>query len=229
MIFILLLERFCNDDTALTITLKVNYKHYISKENFKNITHTKQDIKMTYRWEYVRVQLKPYHELVLKCSSRSFLNRADALANAMQNGGTLQSDYQVALLLIKERDDMLTSPLSNYAARVETFKNWPPSIAVKPESLAVAGFFYEGIGDRVTCYSCGKSLKSWLPMDSPWVEHQKYSPTCAHLGWPRSTDYDTLSQSIWGPPRRDSNHCGTSEVCDGGDFIDHDTCGSNTP
>ena len=163
---------------------------------------------MTYRWEYVRYQLNPYRERVVKCSARSFLNRADALANALQNGGSLGIDCQVVLLLVKERDDTLTSPMSNYAARLDTFKNWPPSIPVKPDSLAVAGFFYEGMGDRVTCYCCGKSLKSWLPTDNPWVEHQKHSPTCAHLLWPLSTDYDNQTPS----------HHGPTEVCDGGDL-----------
>ena len=104
---------------------------------------------MTYRWEYVRYQLHPYQDQVLKCSDRSFLNRAEALENAVQHGGILRLECRVVLLLIKERDDMLTSPLSNYASRISTFKSWPPSIPVTAESLARAGFFYEGLGDRV--------------------------------------------------------------------------------
>ena len=175
---------------------------------------------MTYRWEYVRYQLNPFSDQVVKCSGRSFLNRAEALANALQKGGILRLDCQVVLLLIKERDDMLTSPLSNYAARISTYKNWPPSIPVTAETLARAGFFYEGMGDRVTCYSCGKSLKSWQPTDNPWHEHKKHSPKCAHLTWPLAPDYDVISESVW---RRQPNHQTATEVCDGGDLINFET------
>jgi len=178
---------------------------------------------MTYRWEYVRYQLNPFNDQVVKCSGRSFLNRAEALANALQKGGILRLDCQVVLLLIKERDDMLTSPLSNYAARISTYKNWPPSIPVTAETLARAGFFYEGMGDRVTCYSCGKSLKSWQPTDNPWHEHKKHSPKCAHLMWPLAPDYDIISESVWNPPRQRDNHQTATEVCDGGDLINFET------
>ena len=100
-----------------------------------------QPIKMTYHWDYVRYQLNPFNDQVVKCSGRSFLNRVETLANALQKGGILRLDCQVVLLLIKERDDMLTSPLSNYAARISTYKNWPPSVPVTAETLTRASFF----------------------------------------------------------------------------------------
>ena len=77
---------------------------------------------MSYRWEYVRYQLNPFHDQVVKCSAKSFLNRAEALANALQKAGILRLDSQVVLLLIKEKDNMLTSPLSDYTACLATFK-----------------------------------------------------------------------------------------------------------
>ena len=60
---------------------------------------------MTYCWEYTRYQLDPFQDRVVKCSARSFLNRADALANAIQQGGILRLDCHVVLLFIKEKDD----------------------------------------------------------------------------------------------------------------------------
>ena len=113
---------------------------------------------------------------------------------------------------------MLTSPLSNYVARIATFQSWPPSIPTPTTTLAAAGFFYEGIGDRVTCYSCGKSLKNWKQTDNPWAEHQRYSPNCAHLNGPTRRD------DVTGPGNfKNNRHCydplqGTAEVCDGGDL-----------
>ena len=177
---------------------------------------------MTYRWEYLRCQVNSFthhttfKDQVVKCSSRTFLTKADCIYNALQQGGQMRLDIQVVLCIIKERDDMLTSPLSNYAARLTTFKTWPPSIPLPTTTMAAAGFFYEGIGDRVTCYSCGKSLKNWKSSDNPWAEHHRHSPICVHLnGPPRQED-------VTGPG--DNNHChepmkGTAEVCDGGDLM----------
>lgn len=124
---------------------------------------------MTYRWEYTRYQLHPtYQERVVKCSARTFLNKQDCVRDALKYGGPLRLDVRVLLCIVKERDDPLTSPLSNYAARLTTFQNWPPSIPIPGQLMAAAGFFYDGVGDRVTCYSCGKSLKFWKPTDNPW-------------------------------------------------------------
>ncbi|XP_059481446.1 death-associated inhibitor of apoptosis 1-like isoform X2 [Neocloeon triangulifer] len=63
-------------------------------------------------------------------------------------------------------------------ARLKSLKNWPKSLAQRPASLAAAGFFYTGAGDRVCCFSCGLGLKDWLSTDDPFSEHAKWSCTC---------------------------------------------------
>ena len=171
---------------------------------------------MTYRWEYVRYQLDPFYDQVVKCSVRSFLNREDALANALQKASILALDGQVVLLLINEKDATTTSPLSNYATRMATFRSWPPSISVTAESLARAGFYYEGTSDRVTCYSCDKSLKSWQPTDNPWIEHKKHSPNCAHLHGHLLKDYDDILKTVFGIHKHQQNN---HEVCDCCDLL----------
>ncbi|KAK3605801.1 hypothetical protein CHS0354_002418 [Potamilus streckersoni] len=87
------------------------------------------------------------------------------------------------------------------ADRLQTFGNWPSSNHQQPRDLTEAGFFYEGDGDRVTCYSCGEVLSSWTPEDDPWAEHEKFQPRCEHVLQHRmggmnlgSSDVDEVAQ-----------------------------------
>jgi len=65
--------------------------------------------------------------------------------------------------------------------RQESFNNtsWTqtsPSI----EDLALAGFFYTGTGNSVTCFYCGGSLHQWGANDSPKIEHARWFPDCLY-------------------------------------------------
>ena len=82
-------------------------------------------------------------------------------------------------------------------ARLETFfvDSWlqhPTSrfLALKPESLARAGFFYFGADDNVKCFWCGLCLHQWRPTDEPISEHMRVSPSCGWL-------YRLLQRSTW--------------------------------
>ncbi|KAJ8027148.1 E3 ubiquitin-protein ligase XIAP [Holothuria leucospilota] len=69
----------------------------------------------------------------------------------------------------------------NESNRVLSFIFWPPYHRQQPRELAEAGFFSQGIGDRVTCFYCGKTLSNWQPEDEPWEEHARHSPRCQWL------------------------------------------------
>jgi baculoviral IAP repeat-containing protein 7/8 len=70
---------------------------------------------------------------------------------------------------------------ASYEARLQTFTEWPTSMAQTKEQLADAGFFYTGTGDQTTCYHCGGGLKNWEPQDDPWVQHAKWFSTCFYV------------------------------------------------
>ena len=42
-------------------------------------------------------------------------------------------------------------------------------------------FLFQGIGDRVICYSCNGGLKDWEPNDDVSIEHAVWFPNCEHL------------------------------------------------
>ena len=44
--------------------------------------------------------------------------------------------------------------------------------------LARSGFVYTEIGDKVTCFSCGWTLKDWEPFDDAYREHLRWSENC---------------------------------------------------
>ncbi|XP_017275162.1 E3 ubiquitin-protein ligase XIAP [Kryptolebias marmoratus] len=52
---------------------------------------------------------------------------------------------------------------------------------VDHESLARAGFYSTGVGDKVKCFRCGGGLKGWQPEEDPWEEHAKFYPGCNFL------------------------------------------------
>lgn len=47
--------------------------------------------------------------------------------------------------------------------------------------LAEAGFYYEGNGDELICFSCGVRNRNWSYGDSPREIHQRLSPGCKFL------------------------------------------------
>ncbi|CAC5406544.1 BIRC7_8 [Mytilus coruscus] len=67
-----------------------------------------------------------------------------------------------------------------YIDREQTFENWPRQIVQKPQHLIQNGFFYTGIGDRVTCFYCGVTVKQWEASDCVETEHQKWEPNFHH-------------------------------------------------
>ena len=66
-------------------------------------------------------------------------------------------------------------------SRLATFRTWPPGLKQRPEQMAKAGFFYEGVSDQVKCFSCDGGLGSWEEGDSPEEEHTKWFPGCTFI------------------------------------------------
>ncbi|KAF7229543.1 E3 ubiquitin-protein ligase XIAP [Nothobranchius furzeri] len=84
--------------------------------------------------------------------------------------------------------DVGNVPLQESSSQVsmESFEGRLGSFAglqlpVDHKSLATAGFYSLGMGDRVMCFSCGGSLKGWQPGEDPWEQHAKYYPGCSFL------------------------------------------------
>ena len=87
-----------------------------------------------------------------------------------------------------EQEDFLDHPntstrldLWRFDVRKSTFpqRNWPRDLP-PAEQLARAGFYYLGMEDRVSCFSCGVQLEEWGEED-PLARHYHASPNCAFL------------------------------------------------
>ena len=67
------------------------------------------------------------------------------------------------------------------ASRLHTFAHWPkhlPGPGIKYP--ARAGFIYTRMGDKVTCFRCGLSLRDWEPGDDAFKEHLRWSKDCGY-------------------------------------------------
>ena len=67
-----------------------------------------------------------------------------------------------------------------YSKRLHTFceKEWPIGLSQSSDELALAGFFYTGLSDKVICFSCAGGLNKWKKSDIPLFEHLRSFPDC---------------------------------------------------
>ncbi|KAL8575553.1 hypothetical protein ACOMHN_059617 [Nucella lapillus] len=70
--------------------------------------------------------------------------------------------------------------LAHVGYRLATLAVLPPSVEQSRIRLADAGFYSQGQGDEVICYSCGASHSGWRRGDDPVAIHRELSPTCPH-------------------------------------------------
>ncbi|XP_067126109.1 baculoviral IAP repeat-containing protein 7-like isoform X2 [Centruroides vittatus] len=62
--------------------------------------------------------------------------------------------------------------------RLMTFSSWPHEDVIASHKLAKAGFYYNGNGDEVQCFSCGGKIKGWQPGDVAVRKHRELYPKC---------------------------------------------------
>lgn len=69
----------------------------------------------------------------------------------------------------------------NFTEIFATFNEWPKFLkGPSKRDLARAGFIYTQIGDKVTCFSCGMTLKNWEPLDDAYNEHLRWAKCCPY-------------------------------------------------
>lgn len=85
--------------------------------------------------------------------------------------------------------------------RISTFARFPPS-GVTERSLARAGWFYTGVGDRVQCFRCNVTAEGWQAGDCPTEKHRQLSPSCTFIqSLPSTTNLLSSSHSAFSPLR----------------------------
>lgn len=66
----------------------------------------------------------------------------------------------------------------NEAVRLQSFRNWPISHIVTPESLARAGFCYLNHNNTAFCIHCNGFIDNWKSGDDPDTKHRRLFPNC---------------------------------------------------
>ena len=67
--------------------------------------------------------------------------------------------------------------------RMKSFVTWPKQMNPKPEELAKAGFFYEGVSDSCCCFHCGLYVHNWESDDDAIEEHFRHQPKCNFVAY----------------------------------------------
>uniref|UniRef100_A0A674A111 RING-type E3 ubiquitin transferase n=1 Tax=Salmo trutta TaxID=8032 RepID=A0A674A111_SALTR len=85
--------------------------------------------------------------------------------------------------------------------RISTFALFP-SAAVTERTLARAGWFYTGVGDRVQCFRCNVTADGWQTGDCPTERHRQLSPSCVFIQTlPSTANLLSSSHSAFSPLR----------------------------
>ncbi|KAM8834749.1 baculoviral IAP repeat-containing protein 2 [Synchiropus picturatus] len=85
--------------------------------------------------------------------------------------------------------------------RISTFARFPAS-GVSERSLAKAGWFYTGVGDRVQCFRCNVKADGWQAGDCPTEKHRQLSPSCSFIqSLPATANLLSSSHSAFSPLR----------------------------
>uniref|UniRef100_A0A1B0D400 Transposable element P transposase-like RNase H C-terminal domain-containing protein n=1 Tax=Phlebotomus papatasi TaxID=29031 RepID=A0A1B0D400_PHLPP len=73
--------------------------------------------------------------------------------------------------------------------RLATYDNWSSSFKKTPDELSEAGFFYSGIKDEVTCFSCGGSIAKWQEDYDIWEIHASQFSNCDYVKFVQSEEF----------------------------------------
>lgn len=87
--------------------------------------------------------------------------------NSFETGGTHDTDPD--------------QELARECSRLQTYTTFPSYCPVSALTLARAGFFYTGEGDKVRCFSCHATVEGWQRGDSAAGRHKTVSPNCAFI------------------------------------------------
>lgn len=123
---------------------------------------------------------KAHKEFLPKCTFRLCKPNDDTLNlnNVVIRPGTTKDYIQLG---IQPHSAPKAAKYASYEVRLATFSNWPETLKQTPEKLAGAGFYCEGFGDHVRCFSCDGGLRNWEPTDDAWTEHARWFPKCEYV------------------------------------------------
>lgn len=122
--------------------------------------------------EPVPSRLAPAASFVLSTGTR-------ATSGEFMNAG--RSIHNISSPFLLNWNEWKHPKYANFTERYASFRDWPKFLkGPNKKDLARAGFIYTEIGDRVTCFSCGLSLKDWEPFDDSYKEHFRWSKNCVY-------------------------------------------------
>lgn len=71
---------------------------------------------------------------------------------------------------------------ANSSARLHSFASWSLGHIVTSYQLASVGFYYTQEGNKVRCFSCGRTYEDWKNGSIPLLIHRQLNPLCQFLG-----------------------------------------------
>lgn len=98
----------------------------------------------------------------------------------IQNNKMIPTDVN-SIIPFSQLNNNEHPPYAMLQTRLATYDEWPIQIKQTPKQLSKAGYFYTGRADKVTCFSCGISIRNWGKRNNPWRQHIIASEKCTYL------------------------------------------------
>ncbi|XP_053312472.1 baculoviral IAP repeat-containing protein 2 [Spea bombifrons] len=111
-----------------------------------------------------------------------------------------RSPYLANLVKASPNVGHLEYELSCELYRISTFATFPGNVPVSERSLAKAGFYYTGTGDKVKCFKCPLMLDNWKRGDDPVEKHKRLYPSCSFIQNVPSVNLGPSLNSAFSPP-----------------------------
>lgn len=139
---------------------------------------------------FCNLHICPYQKSIFefhRCQSNAVItpnikqNRCPLLTGANRHKNIPINENELSTIINNYQYEDQNPEFITITSRLESFKYWPSALTQTPAQLATAGFFYDGIGDKVTCYSCGVCINNWKINSIPFVEHAKNLVVCSYM------------------------------------------------
>ncbi|CAG7720991.1 unnamed protein product, partial [Allacma fusca] len=130
-----------------------------------------------------------WHAVILSVSSSTSLNSSQhfssriSLLTNLVTSGIGHTPWEREIIPPKELRKYEYHHLASFFKR-DGYGNFPwTSHFLSPLELAKRGFYYTGVGDAVTCYSCKLTLHNWIPSDEIIADHRRYGAEDCAAVW----------------------------------------------
>lgn len=92
-----------------------------------------------------------------------------------------ENTHSVAPVVLGDLMGAASPAFALFDVRLQSYTQWPETLAQKKEDMAFAGFIYKNEADKVECFYCGGCIENWEPHEEPLALHLDRFTYCKYI------------------------------------------------